>query len=346
MLNRNVNTGASAPPRLPSLDLLRGFEAAARLLSFTQAGEELHLTQSAVSRQMKELEEQLGVALFERRHRALALTIAGQQFYPAAAQVLATMRAATDRLRAATGRRTLALTTTHSFAALWLIPRLVGFTAAHPEIDVRINADTRVMDLGRDGLDVAIRHGPPSFAGPDALRLFGERVFPVCSPKLANDPRRPLRVPADLAKHVLLRYDDREARHPWLHWRTWLEVEGLSGLKPAGSLLFSGYEQIIPAAIAGHGIALGRSPLVNEAIEEGRLVVPFSSSATPARAYYAIVSKQSADRPEVAAFVDWLKGEAESEESGARKKKRSASRVARVPAKIAKALRSAVSTDS
>jgi len=148
--------------RLPSLDLLRGFESAARLLSFTRAGEELHLTQSAVSRQMQELEGQLGVKLFERRHRALALTEAGQQFYPAAAQVLATMRAATDRLRAQAGRVGLAVTTTHSFAALWLIPRLAGFTRAHPGVDVRIAADVRVQDLERDGLDVAIRHGPAS----------------------------------------------------------------------------------------------------------------------------------------------------------------------------------------
>jgi len=296
--------------RLPSLDLLRGFEAAARLLSFTRAGEELHLTQSAMSRQIQELEAQLGVKLFERRHRALALTEAGQQLYPAAAQVLATMRAATDRLRAQAGRRTLAVTTTHSFAALWLIPRLAGFTRAHPAVDVRIAADTRVQDLERDGLDVAIRHGPASLAGPNAERLFGERVFPVCSPKLRNDPRRPLAGPADLAHHVLLQYDDPDARHPWLHWRTWLEVERLAELKPAGRLTFSGYEQIIAAAIAGHGVALGRSPLVNDALGAGELVAPFRRSTDPARAYYAVVSPNAAGRPEVSQFVAWLRQEA------------------------------------
>lgn len=296
--------------RLPSLDLLRGFEAAARLLSFTRAGEELHLTQSAVSRQMQELETQLGVKLFERRHRALVLTEAGQQFYPAAAQVLATMRAATDRLRAQSGRRALAVTTTHSFAALWLIPRLAGFTRAHPGVDVRIAADIRVQDLARDGLDVAIRHGPPGLAGPHAERLFGERVFPVCNPKLLKDPRRPLREPADLRHHVLLQYDDPDARHPWLHWRTWLEVERLTELRPAGRLSFSGYEQIIAAAIAGHGVALGRSPLLNDALESGELVAPFRRSAEPARAYYAVISPNALGRPEVGAFVAWLKREA------------------------------------
>ena len=304
---------AKPQPRLPSLDLLNGFEAAARLLSFTKAGEELYLSQSAVSRQIQELEEQLGVRLFERRHRALALTEAGQTLHAAAAQALATMRAVTDRLRAGRGRQTLAVTTTQSFASLWLIPRLAGFTRKHPELDVRISAETRVLDLERDGLDLAIRHGPAAMVGPHVLRLFGERVFPVCSPKLMNDPKKPMREPADLRHHVLLQYDDPDGRHPWLHWKTWLEVERLTDLRPAGSLTFSGYEQIIPAAIAGHGVALGRSPLVRESLASGELVAPFKRSADPARSYFAIVSRNSASRPEVADFVNWLKEEAKKE---------------------------------
>jgi LysR family glycine cleavage system transcriptional activator len=299
MRNRNA---------LPALDLLLGFESAARHLSFTKAGEELYLTQSAVSRQIKELEDQLGVALFQRRHRALALTEAGHQFYAAAAQALSTMRAATDRLRAHAGKKALSVTTTHSFAALWLIPRLAGFTREHPRVDVRITADTKVQDLERDGLDVALRHGPASLAGPNAVRLFGEKVFPVCSPKLLK--KKPLEKPSDLKNHVLLQYDDPEVRHPWLHWRTWLEVERIADLKPAGTLSFSGYEQIIPAAVAGHGVALGRSPLVKDLLRAGELVAPFKSEADPARAYFAIVSKNAVGRPEVDAFVEWLKAEA------------------------------------
>ncbi|MGH8746654.1 MAG: transcriptional regulator GcvA [Burkholderiales bacterium] len=314
MSNRNAKTTRSVASRLPSLDLLKGFEAAARLLSFTQAGEELHLTQSAVSRQIKELEAQLGVALFERRNRALALTDAGRTLLPTAVQVLGAMRNVTDRLRALSTRRTLAVTTTHSFAALWLIPRLARFTRAHPEMDVRIATDTRVQDLERDGFDVAIRHGPATLAGPNAQRLFGERVFPVCSPKLLRDARRPLREPADLRHHVLLQYDDPDGRHPWLHWRTWLEVERLTDLRPAGSLLFSGYEQIIPAAVAGNGVALGRSPLVREALASGELAAPFRRSADPARAYFAIVSETGAARPEVVEFLSWLRAEAAAEE--------------------------------
>src|SRR3954471_17990476 len=299
MRNRNV---------IPSLDLLAGFEAAARHLSFTKAGAELFLTQSAVSRQIKELEDQLGLPLFHRRHRALVLTEAGQQFYAAAAQVLTTMRNATNRLKAQSGRKPLSVTTTPSFAALWLVPRLAGFTRAHPGIDVRIPAETRVQDLERDGLDIAIRHGPPALAGPNAVRLFGEKVFPVCSPKLLK--KLPLQKPADLARHVLLQYDDPDGRHPWLHWKTWLEVERIADLRPAGTLSFSGYEQIIPAAVAGHGVALGRSPLVKDLIAGGKLVAPFKSSADPARAYFAIVSKSAEGRPEVADFVTWLRDEA------------------------------------
>jgi DNA-binding transcriptional LysR family regulator len=295
---------------LPALDLLVGFEAAARHLSFTKAGEELFLTQSAVSRQIKELEDQLGVELFQRRHRALALTDAGKSFYASAAQVLTTMRAATDRLRAQAGKKGLSVTTTHSFAALWLIPRLAGFTRSRPGIDVRIMADTRVQDLDRDGLDLAVRHGPASLAGSNAVRLMGERVFPVCSPKLVKDKSKPLREPQDLRNHCLLQYDDPEGRHPWLHWKTWLEVERIADLRPAGTLSFSGYEQIIPAAVAGHGVGLGRTPLVKDLLASGELVAPFKSSADPARAYYAVVSKSAEGRPEVSEFVSWLKQEA------------------------------------
>jgi LysR family transcriptional regulator, glycine cleavage system transcriptional activator len=295
---------------LPDLDLLAGFEAAARHLSFTKAGEELFLTQSAVSRQIKDLEEQLGVELFHRRHRALALTEAGQQFYAAAAQVLTTMRTATSRLRAQAGRKTLSVTTTNSFAALWLIPRLAGFTRTHPDVEVRITAETRVQDLERDGLDIAIRHGPASLAGPHAIRLFGERVFPVCSPKLLK--KLPLREPADLKHHCLLVYSDPDGRHPWLHWKTWLEVAGIADLRPAGTLSFSGYEQIIPAAVAGHGVALGRSPLLKDLLAAKELVAPFKGSADPARSYFAIVSRNAAGRAEAVDFVEWLKEEAKA----------------------------------
>ena len=130
----------------------------------------------------------------------------------------------------------------------------------------------------------------------------------MASPALLK--ANPLRKPTDLARHVLLQYDDPDIRHPWLHWRTWLEVERLSDLRPAGTLVFSGYDQIIPAALEGHGVALGRSPLVGDLIKAGRLVAPFTSTAEPARGYFAIVSKHAGSRPEVADFVAWLRAEA------------------------------------
>jgi len=307
---------AKVPPRLPSLDLLKGFEAAARLLSFTKAGEELHLTQSAVSRQIQELEDQLGVPLFQRRHRSLVLTDAGQQVFSAAAQVLATMRAVTDRVRASSGgRRVLSVTTMASFASLWLVPRLAAFARDHPGVDVRIATEPRMQDLEREGLDVGIRYCTDDIAGPHAVRLFGERVFPVCSPALAADPKRPLREPADLRHHVLLQYDDPEGYAPWLNWKSWLELFGLADLRPAGSILLSGYEHIIPAAIAGQGVALGRSPLVRELIAAGTLVAPFPRTSESSRAYFAVVSQNSAERPEVGNFLQWLKSEASREES-------------------------------
>jgi DNA-binding transcriptional LysR family regulator len=301
---------AKTQPRLPSLDLLKGFEAAARLLSFTRAGDELYLSQSAVSRQIQELEQQLGVPLFQRKHRALALTGAGRQFYSAAAQVLATMRAATDQLRAAGGQRVVAVTTNVTFAALWLVPRLARFTRENPGVDVRIAADARLRDLERDGFDIALRYCPPAVAGPQALRLFGETVFPVCSPRLASDARRPLKRPADLARYVLLHIDDPEGQTPWLSWRAWLEAEGLGELQPAANLRFTNYSEVMSAVLAGQGVALGRSPLVREALREGTLAAPFRREAASSRAYFLIAAKDAMQRPEAARFADWVKREA------------------------------------
>jgi len=312
---RMQGRNAKGAERLPSLDLLKGFEAAARLLSFTRAGDELHLTQSAVSRQIRELEEQLGAALFERRHRALALTEAGRQLYSAAAQVLATMREATGRLRAAREQRVLSVTTSSTFASMWLVPRLAGFTRDNPGVDVRVSASTRMEDLERSGFDAALRYCAPEAAGAGALRLFGERMFPVCSPKLLMDKHGDKRggalaEPADLAKHVLLHIDDPEGAWPWMAWRTWLEVAGIPNLRPAGNLRFTNYSEVIQAAIAGQGIALGRSPLVREALAAKKLVAPFGVSGDSSRAYYLILVRGAAARPEVQRFAEWVRREA------------------------------------
>lgn len=297
---------------LPDLDLLKGFEAAARHLSFTKAGAELFLTQSAISRQIQALEEQLETPLFERRTRALVLTEAGQHYHRAVSDALARLREATARLAAERTAGALTVSTTVSFAALWLVPRLVDFQRRHSDITVRIVADNTLQDLKRERLDVAIRYSTRARAGAGAVKLFGERVVPVCSPRLLA--RTPLAQPADLANFVLLHFDDLEAQAPWLSWNVWFEVMRMPPVRGAGTLRFSHYDQMISAAIEGQGVALGRVPLVNEQIRAGELLTPLKASryAAPAadRAYWLVVSPLAAGRRETVLLVDWLREQA------------------------------------
>jgi LysR family glycine cleavage system transcriptional activator len=297
---------------LPSLDLLRGFEAAARNLSFTRAAAELLVTQSAVSRQVKTIEDHLGAALFVRRHRALALTEAGHELYRATAQALRQLSDAAAKIRQRGAGRTLTVTATIGFASLWLIPRLADFRSQRPDIDIRIAADNRMLDLEREGMEVAIRYCMPKAAQEGAIKLFGEVVLPVCSPKLVTRAA-PLAAPADLRHHILLHYERPDGATPWLSWTVWLETMQLPGLKPAGSLRFSQYDQTIQAAIDGQGIALGTSPLVRQLIKQGRLIAPLAKNFDSARAYYLVTSADAAERPEVKDFAAWLIRQAKQE---------------------------------
>ena len=297
---------------LPSLDFLRGFEAAGRRLSFTLAAQELFLTQSALSRQIKALEDALGVALFERRHRALALTSLGAAFHRDVTDVLDSIAAAAERARGATRAPGLTLSTTVSFASLWVIPRLATFRERHPDVEVYVSADDRVVDLARGDVDVAVRYLPEAAVPEGAVRLFGERMTPVASPKVAAGAR-PLRTPADLTRHVLLHLDDPEGRTPWLDWRSWLTSNGAPGLKPAGTLRFSLYDQVVQAAVGGQGVALGRLPMIAEHLRDGRLVAPFARKYDSARGYFALVAPRAAERDDAVAFVRWLAEEAARE---------------------------------
>lgn len=299
--------------RLPSLDLVKGFEAAARHLSFTRAAEELFLTQSALSRQIQTLEEQLGVPLFERRHRALLLTEAGQVLHTASRAVLDEFAGAVARIRREQASQPLAVSTNQPFAALWLIPRLSRFRDRHPGLDVFISADNRIIDLDRERIDLAVRYCSEGMAPPGSPQLFGERLLPVCSPALASDPARPLKRPLDLARHVLLHIDDERGRFPWLNWSAWLAAIGIHELKPAGSLRFNHFDQVMQAALDGQGIALGRVPLINSLLRQRKLVAPFRDKYATTRAYYVVRSTSAARRPEAQAFVDWLVEEARSE---------------------------------
>lgn len=296
--------------RLPSLDFLRGFEASGRLLSFTRAAAELHLTQSALSRQVAAIEEALGVALFERRHRALALTAEGEAFLREVTTHLQGIARAAESAGSARRAPGLTVTTTVSFAALWLIPRLARFRARRPDVEVYVSADDRTVDLARGEVDVAIRYlARDSRLPSNAIAMFGERMLPVVSPAVARDPRTPLASPADLAKHVLLHLDDPDGRVPWLNWPSWLASNGAPNLRPAGSLRFTLYDQVVQAAVGGQGVALGRLPLIAEHLREGKLVAPFPKRYDSERGYVAIVAPHATAREDVAEFVRWLDAE-------------------------------------
>lgn len=297
---------------LPPLDLLRGFDAAARHLSFTRAAAELFVTQSAVSRQILALEEFVGTALFERRHKALVLTEAGQSYYRVVAAALEQLREATRRLKEARRGHVLTVTTTVSFASTWLVPRLARFRREHPGVDVRITATHEVVDLEREGIDLAVRDSAVGAAPPGAVRLVGEHLAAMCSPEYLKEARaqkKPLNRPEDLRHHVMLNLHDPSGRWPWLSWARWLETAGVEELTPAGSLTFDQYDQIINAAAHGQGVALGRMTLTQEHRRDKRLVVLFGRSQSVARAYYAVLAKGAAERAEVSRFVDWLKRE-------------------------------------
>lgn len=293
-----------------SLDLLRGFEAAARLLSFTAAAGELFVTQSAVSRQVQQLEEQLGVKLFERRTRALALTDAGQQYFREVSSALGRLREATAAVRA-NPTPVVRVTTTGTFASLWLVPRLAAFQEKHPDVSVHVVADSRVRDLERQSLDAAIRYCPEALAGAGAERLFGERVAPVASPAFLR--KNPVRSLDDLMRLPLLELDDPSGIGVWLSWKVWCEAMKRP-IPRRNGLSFSHYDQVVQAAIAGQGVALGRFPLVDEFLADRRLSFALTGRefATPLeRAYWLIVAPSASRRPEVKSFATWVRAEAQ-----------------------------------
>jgi DNA-binding transcriptional LysR family regulator len=296
-------------PRL-SLDLLKGFEAAARHLSFTRAAQELFLTQSAVSREIKTLEEQIGQPLFSRINRGLRLTDAGQVLYRAVGEALTLIDEATDRLAASRGGEMLTVTTSVPLASMWLVPKLRRFVQRHPEVDVRSVATNQRLDLERERLDIAIRWGPPGSSIPGGEPLLHLEIFPVCSPALARDRARPLRSPADLANQVLLDLETVTARGPWSDWGPWLEAMKHRDLKPAGTLRFSHYDQVIQAAIDGSGVAIGRNLYNARHLREGLLVAPFGREARLRwGTYFVLLAPRSAERPVVKEFVAWLRDE-------------------------------------
>ena len=290
---------------------LRSFEAVARHLNFRAAADELALTQSAISRQIQGLEDEVGVALFLRHTRAVELTSAGAQLLRAVVPSLERIDTAVRGIRLTSGRRSVAISTWASFASMWLIPRLEAFQHRHPDIDIRIDATDNVVDLDTADVDLALRYAFPGTVSPGAERLFGEQLTVVASPWLLKSAR--LDRVADVANFTLIEAGDahRTQHMEWLTWRRWFDQQGLKKLEPKRWLHFNYAHQIVQAALTGQGIALARMPLVADSLASGDLVevLPRHRLDSPL-AYWLLPGPRSAPRPEVQAFCDGLRGQA------------------------------------
>ncbi|MFM2120441.1 MAG: hypothetical protein RL722_1909 [Pseudomonadota bacterium] len=300
-----------------SVGALRAFEAVARLLSFRAAGEELHLTQSAVSRQIQGLEEEIGVQLFSRGTRQVALTAAGATLLRVAAPLLERLDAAVHQLRHTSVRPRISITTFASFASLWLIPRLEAFQRQHPALDIRISATDSLLDLDDPDIDLALRHCPPSLAPATAERLFGECIAPMASPWLIERSRRgelaPLGAAEDLLQHSLIESADLHLRTVnERSWSRWFERRGLAHQQPQRWIYFNYDHQEVQAALAGQGLVLGRFALVADHLQRGDLVEPLGPAGREQvdHAYWLLVSPAGEVRPEVRQLADWLRAEA------------------------------------
>jgi DNA-binding transcriptional LysR family regulator len=294
--------------RLPPLDLLLAFEAAARHLSFTRAADERFVTQSAISRQIRSLEDDLGVELFARGHRALTLTAPGQKLLQACQGMLAQLRRTVSSIRAPNAREVLALSTTPSFASYWLIPRLHSFTQANPGVDVRLDASYEVRDLQADGFDIAVRYQKANAS--DGERLFSESMLPVCAPALRRSKDTQLKVPADLRHHTLLEVESMGGSGAPVEWNSWLQANGVPDLEPRSKLTFSSYNEVVAAAVAGQGVALGRRPLLDSLLRQRQLVAPFGDARETAKAYFVLTDPAARVRPAVRALEQWLRAQA------------------------------------
>ena len=290
---------------------LRAFEAVARHLNFRAAGEEMALTQSAVSRQIQALEDEVGVALFLRHTRAVELTGAGALLLLAVQQALPRIDGAVRQIRQSAGRKSVSLTTFASFASMWLIPRLEAFQRDHPDIDIRIDASDQAVDLELADVDIALRYGRPEHMPAQAERLFGEHLTPVASPwLLKSNPG--IAQPADIARLTLIEAGDAHPGHlEWLTWRRWFELHQVKGVAPRRWLYFNYAYQMAQAALAGQGITLARTPLISEALASGDLVevLPGLRMTSPLT-YWLLVGPRAAPRPEIEAFCTWLKAQA------------------------------------
>ncbi|WP_416900122.1 MAG: transcriptional regulator GcvA [Minwuia sp.] len=289
--------------RLPPLNAIRAFEAAARHLSFTRAADELNVTPAAISHQVKGLEEWFGIKLFQRRNREILMTEPGQMLLPGVRDALDLLESSVQRIASSDGGNELRVTCMPSFAAKWLIPRLGHFRADHPEIDVLLSTGEGLVDLEVEPFDIGIRSGAGNYPGLAVHRLFDDSVFPVCSPELLTGAN-PLRRPDDLARHTLL-HDD----YP-VGWAEWLVAAGVSGVDPKRGPTFDNSAMLLQAAVEGMGVAMARHALAFADLQAGRLVRPFPITLASDFAYFLVHLPRVADQPKIAVFRDWVIAEA------------------------------------
>lgn len=287
--------------RLPPLNALKAFEAAARSESFTRAAEELNVTQGAVSHQVKALEDTLGLKLFKRERQRLVLTEAGRDYLAVVRDALDRIALGTERLLQRQSGGALTVSTSPDFAAKWLVNRLGRFAEKHPDIDLRVSASTQYVDFAREDVDVAIRHGHGNWPGLDVVRLYSERLFPVCSPKLVAGRNR-ITIAADLLKFPLLRLEDAK------NWTRLFEAAGVKQPVGPGPVL-NRASMLIDAAIDGQGIALARTALAAWDLINGRLVRPTEASLRMANTYWIVCPKAASNVPKIATFRNWVLSE-------------------------------------
>jgi LysR family transcriptional regulator, glycine cleavage system transcriptional activator len=291
------------PRRLPPLNALKAFEAAARHESFTRAAEELCVTQGAVSHQVKALETELGLKLFNRQRQRLVITEAGRAYLAVVRDALDRIADGTERLLQRQRGGALTVSTSPNFAAKWLVHRLGRFGEAHPEIDLRISASAHHVDFAREDIDLAVRHGDGTASGLHVTRLCAEELFPVCSPKLLDGPN-PLRKPADLGRFTLLHVNDRQG------WSQWLGFAGIADVDSSRGPVISQASMAIDAAVDGQGVAMARTALAAWDLIGGRLIRPFDIAMPASYAYWIVCSQATAKLPKIVAFSDWLLAEA------------------------------------
>jgi len=289
--------------RLPPLNALKSFEAAARHESFTRAAEELCVTQGAVSHQVKALEAELGLKLFNREPQCLVITEAGREYLNVVRDALDRIAAGTDRMLQRQSAGVLTVSTSPNFASKWLVHRLGRFAEDHPTIDLRVSAALNHVDFAREDVDVAVRHGEGAADGLDCNRLYTEELFPVCSPDLLRGPH-PLKTPADMVHHPMLHLDHRD------DWTRWLDLADVTRTDVSRGLVLNQASMIIDAAVDGQGVALSRTGLVARDLIAGRLVRPFKLALPVSYAYWIVCPKATANLPKIVTFRDWLLREA------------------------------------